>query len=253
MMIASGFLLPGATVSAGWTPCDFWPAWCATPTPAPATPTPVVVTATPIPATRTPTAVPTVAVTVRPQPPAPVVTPRPDEPPPWFCNSPEFAVYFPGQCPVIIVATPTPAGTATNTPTAEPTADMSTFPRETLRLINEIRVENGLDPLRWDDRLGRAAGKYAKRLSDMSCFSHECPPGYSVGQRVSAEGYQWLLIGENIGAGHMNPQSQVDGWMGSPGHRAFILRPDLRDAGVGFFYADPGTPFPTYFVFDAGY
>lgn len=230
-MLVAGLLLLVSPVSA-WTPCDFWPAWCATPTPAPATPTPVVVTATPRPED---TPVPTLAV-----------------PLPWFCDwRPDL---FPAECPVIIRATSTPVGTATNTPTVGPAPDRSTYPREVLRLLNVIRAENSLAPLLWNDKLGRAAGKYAKQLSDLSpCFSHECPPGYSVGDRADAEGYNWLGVGENISAGRLTPSDVVGGWMNSPGHHALILMPEFQDAGVGFYYANPGTPFPTYWVLILGY
>ena len=64
-------------------------------------------------------------------------------------------------------------------------------------------------------------------------FAHEGPEGDTVADRVTAAGYRYSVVAENIAAGQRTPDEVVDGWMHSPGHRANILNPDVRQIGVG--------------------
>ena len=71
-------------------------------------------------------------------------------------------------------------------------------------------------------------------------FAHEGPGG-SVDSRISRAGYlsqaSAFAIGENIGGGRGrrcgSPMAVFEEWMHSPPHRANILDPSFRDAGVG--------------------
>ncbi|MDJ0690009.1 MAG: CAP domain-containing protein [Xenococcaceae cyanobacterium MO_188.B32] len=49
-------------------------------------------------------------------------------------------------------------------------------------------------------------------------------------------GYQYSTAAENIAAGYQTPEAVVEAWMGSAGHRANILNPDLTEIGVGYEY-----------------
>jgi uncharacterized protein YkwD len=97
-----------------------------------------------------------------------------------------------------------------------------------LCLINRARAHYGLVPL-----------QYNPDLRD-SATGHEGPGG-SVDSRISRTGYldkgvQDFTIGENIaaGSGHDGSPWQIFvDWMHSPPHRANILDPGFRDAGVG--------------------
>ncbi|WP_368861486.1 CAP domain-containing protein [Streptomyces griseorubiginosus] len=52
-------------------------------------------------------------------------------------------------------------------------------------------------------------------------------------ERISATGYRWSRVGENIAQGQQTPQAVMDTWMNSDGHRANILDCSFKDIGVG--------------------
>jgi uncharacterized protein YkwD len=109
-----------------------------------------------------------------------------------------------------------------------------------LCLINRARAHYGLVPLRYNADLRDSATGHSASMVDHRYFAHEGPGG-SVDSRISRAGYishsGTFTIGENIGGGsgrHSgSPMAVFDAWMHSPPHRANILDPSFRDAGVG--------------------
>ena len=57
---------------------------------------------------------------------------------------------------------------------------------------------------------------------------------YCPADRIQAQGYSYSTWGENIAAGYASPESVVDGWMNSEGHRANIL-----NCGTGHRFLQP--------------
>jgi uncharacterized protein YkwD len=109
-----------------------------------------------------------------------------------------------------------------------------------LCLINRARAHYGLVPLHYNPDLRDSATGHSDSMVVHRYFAHEGPGG-SVDSRISRAGYldkgvQDFTIGENIAAGSGHEGSPlrifVD-WMHSPPHRANILDPSFRDAGVG--------------------
>ena len=47
-------------------------------------------------------------------------------------------------------------------------------------------------------------------------------------------GYRYSYLAENVAAGQRSPQSVVDSWMKSSGHRKNILNPKVTEIGVGY-------------------
>jgi uncharacterized protein YkwD len=111
-----------------------------------------------------------------------------------------------------------------------------------LARINHHRSRAGLAPVALDAALGRAAHGHARAMADGEFFAHESRDGTDFSARAGRAGYKWRLIAENIAAGLDTPESTVDGWMDSEGHRRNMLTPRYRDAGVGhvFLDSDPG-------------
>ncbi len=60
-------------------------------------------------------------------------------------------------------------------------------------------------------------------------FSH----GSDFSARISAVGFHWSMVGENIAAGYDTPASVVRAWMASPDHCRNILSPSFLDVGTG--------------------
>jgi uncharacterized protein YkwD len=108
-----------------------------------------------------------------------------------------------------------------------------------LCLINRVRVHYGLVPLQYNSDLRDSATGHSDSMVVNRYFAHEGPGG-SVDSRISRAGYLVgtgsFTIGENIGGGpgrQGSPWAIFEDWMDSPPHRANILDPGFRDAGVG--------------------
>jgi uncharacterized protein YkwD len=105
--------------------------------------------------------------------------------------------------------------------------------RATRCLVNQERAERGLARLRASNRLESAARAYARDMVRRDFFSHTSPDGETLVDRLARAS---SLVGENLAWGSRSratPRSIVRSWMGSPGHRANILRGGFRRFGAG--------------------
>jgi uncharacterized protein YkwD len=140
-----------------------------------------------------------------------------------------------------IVEDENPDVSASPSPSPSPSPD---DPRRALidavvRLTNAERTTAGLAPLQPNDSLMSAAQSYAAVLAPGACFEHTCPPVTALRDRFANAGYtDWSQIGENIAAGNTTPESVVEAWMRSPGHRENILEPNYQEIGVGVLNGD---------------
>jgi uncharacterized protein YkwD len=139
--------------------------------------------------------------------------------------------------PSASVASGIPCGNAAATPAR---LTMHQMRSSELCLINRARAHYGLVPLHYNADLRDSATGHSDSMVVHRYFAHEGPGG-SVDSRISRAGYldkgvQDFTIGENIaaGSGHEGSPWQIFvDWMHSPPHRANILDPGFRDAGVG--------------------
>ncbi len=117
-----------------------------------------------------------------------------------------------------------------------PTTNISTlnFEKEVVRLVNEIRVKNGLKELTYDWELSRVARFKSQDMKDNRYFSHTSPVYGSPFQMMKNFGIKYRTAGENIAKGQRSPQIVVNAWMNSSGHRANILNPSFTHIGVGY-------------------
>jgi uncharacterized protein YkwD len=87
--------------------------------------------------------------------------------------------------------------------------------------------------LRWNSALFNAALVQSQDMVINSFFGHTGSNGKQVGDRVTAQGYQWGFVGENIAAGQSSVATVVDGWMKSTtGHCENIMNASAQDIGV---------------------
>ena len=104
---------------------------------------------------------------------------------------------------------------------------------EVARLVNEYRVENGLNPLVHRQSLVEFA---AFRWDDMKMngyISHHSPTYGSFQEMTFKAGVGiHKFAGENISFNFMTPAQVVQGWKDSPPHNATMLSPDLTHSGV---------------------
>lgn len=131
----------------------------------------------------------------------------------------------------------------------------NTFVEQVLQLTNNQRSIAGLQPLKLNPQLSAAAYKHSQDMALNDFFSHVSSTGATVFDRVTAAGYTYSSVGENIAAGQATPQSVVQAWMDSPPHRANILNSTLQEIGIGFYHLanDPGNvSFHYYWTQDFG-
>ncbi|GAB2608009.1 hypothetical protein Aab01nite_61630 [Paractinoplanes abujensis] len=112
---------------------------------------------------------------------------------------------------------------------------------EVIRLVNAERKEAGCGSLAGESRLHRAAQKHSDRQADQNNMSHQLPGEASMGDRVTAEGYRWGGVAENVAAGYRTPDAVMEGWMNSAGHKANILNCGYKHIGVGVAKSGDGT------------
>jgi uncharacterized protein YkwD len=123
---------------------------------------------------------------------------------------------------------------------------------QTLALLNQQRASAGAPPLRVNGTLASAANNYARLMADRNFFSHDGIDGSSPSSRVSASGYAGRFKGEALAAGQNSPQSVINTWLNSAGHRDIIMDRNAVDVGIGYF-SKPGTTYTTYWVLVTGY
>lgn len=113
-------------------------------------------------------------------------------------------------------------------------ASVVSFEKEVIRLVNEIRVKNGLKELEYDWELCRVARIKSQDMKDNRYFSHTSPTYGSPFQMMKSFGITYRSAGENIARGQRTPQEVVNAWMNSSGHRANILNSSFTHIGVGY-------------------
>ena len=117
-----------------------------------------------------------------------------------------------------------------------PTLDsaVTAYEQEVIRLVNEIRAENGLKTLTHDWELSRVARYKSQDMKDNRYFAHNSPVYGTPFQMIRNFGISFRSAGENIAKGYSTPQAVVNGWMNSSGHRANILNANYTHIGVGY-------------------
>lgn len=117
-----------------------------------------------------------------------------------------------------------------------PTVDASVtaYEQEVIRLVNEIRAENGLTALTYDWELSRVARFKSQDMKDNKYFAHNSPVYGTPFEMIRNFGISYRSAGENIAKGYATPQAVVNAWINSSGHRANILNASYTRIGVGY-------------------
>lgn len=156
-------------------------------------------------------------------------------------------------------ATPAPAPTTAGT---RITCNLPNFQADMLAAVNAHRragatcgARGSFPPvadLVWNDALTQAAVVHSDDMVAGNFFSHTGSNGSTVGDRVTAAGYAWRGVGENIAAGQVTVAVVVDGWMKSDGHCANLMNAAYRDIGVACVSGNANTSYRTYWTQDLG-
>ncbi len=79
------------------------------------------------------------------------------------------------------------------------------------------------EPLAYNCPIEGAATHHSNDMAEHNFFSHTGSDGLRVGARVTATGYEWSVVGENIAAGYDDVDTVVQAWLDSPGHCRNIM------------------------------
>lgn len=120
------------------------------------------------------------------------------------------------------------------------TVDISSMEHKVLDLVNTERVNNGLNPLVWNEQLAEVARAHSYDMAARNFFDHNNPDGLSPFERIANYGIQYSVAAENIAEGQSSPEAVMQAWMNSPGHRENILNPSLTELGVGLYVSEYG-------------
>ena len=147
-------------------------------------------------------------------------------------------------CLLAALPSPTVAGAsskgAPNAPSTE-AAKIRAFRLELFERINVERLEQGLDPVVYSCSLECVAAMHSADMSKRAYFEHESPEGENIWERVTkATKLKWGFVAENLAAGYRTPESLVEGWMKSKGHRENLLSRGVSHGGLGI--VDGGIP-----------
>jgi uncharacterized protein YkwD len=110
--------------------------------------------------------------------------------------------------------------------------------------LNRVRAEKRLGPLRTAPSLRTAARSHSQAMLAHGFFGHDSADGTDFGERIrrhyTNRGWASWSVGEALLASSdssLDPKAVVAAWLDSPPHRAIILSPTWREAGIGVLYA----------------
>jgi uncharacterized protein YkwD len=115
-------------------------------------------------------------------------------------------------------------------PAGSTSAASSAAERALLEEVNRVRGAHGLPALRSDWRLARAARSHTRAMLARKTFRHG-----NTAWRLRRFGVRGPFVGENLawGAGtYASPAAIVRMWLGSPSHRANLLRRGFSRIGL---------------------
>lgn len=104
---------------------------------------------------------------------------------------------------------------------------------EMLGLVNGIRADRGLAPLRLNTELNTAAYDHSYDMARNNYFSHTGLDGSTFSERAIEAGYTGSPRGENIAAGYSSAKNTFNQWVNSPGHLNNMLNSDANEMGIG--------------------
>ncbi len=116
----------------------------------------------------------------------------------------------------------------------EAESSLNKYEKEVVKLVNEIRSQNGLAGLEIDEELSRVARIKSQDMKDNNYFSHTSPTYGSPFDMMQKFGISYRSAGENIAKGQSSAQEVVNAWMNSEGHRKNILSSSFTAIGVGY-------------------
>ncbi|KAI8058403.1 CAP domain-containing protein [Syncephalis plumigaleata] len=112
-------------------------------------------------------------------------------------------------------------------------------------LVNRERGQRGLPFLGRNAALDNAAQRHSDDQARRCVMTHTGSDGSSPADRITAAGYDWKGVAENVAYGWSDEHICMKQWMESPGHRTNILTPKFTQFGSAVGYSSGGVPYYT--------
>jgi len=112
-------------------------------------------------------------------------------------------------------------------------------------LTNAARVHHKVPPVRWESTIRATAYKHSLDMAEQNYFNHTNLKGQSPFDRMSSDGIDYSVAGENLAYGQSSSIFAHEGLMNSIGHRKNLLKSDFTLLGVGVAFNAENQPYYT--------
>lgn len=102
---------------------------------------------------------------------------------------------------------------------------------EILNLTNKKREEKGIQEVKLNEKLSKAAYDKAQDMFSKDYWAHFSPDGTTPWYFIKQSGYSYVYAGENLAKGFTNSSEVVNAWMNSVTHRENLLSDKYSDIG----------------------
>ncbi len=132
-----------------------------------------------------------------------------------------------------------PRPTATTPSVQKP--EIGDFRADMLAAVNKLRATGcrcggrqmpSVPPVRWNNQLEEAAIRHANDMSSHRHFDHVGTDNSEFDDRITATGYKWMEIGENIAFGYDLIPATIQGWLNSVEHCKQMMSPKVDELGA---------------------
>ena len=166
-----------------------------------------------------------------------------------------------GTAAAATVASATAGAPAAGSGATDPSAVEKSLPARVIEALNAARAVPrtcgataypAAGALSWQPQAEQAALAQAQYLQRENLFTHSGENGSTIGDRMSAAGYTWQAVGENLAAGYADFAAVLQGWLDSPGHCANVMNGAFVDVGVVLVQGTGSNTYRTYWAMALG-
>lgn len=93
----------------------------------------------------------------------------------------------------------------------------------------------------WHSALGSSASAHSSDMAGRNTLSHTGSNGSTSGSRVTAAGYAWSAVAENVAWNYTSVDAVMAAWLASDGHCANLMNPNIRHVGAACVAATNGS------------
>jgi serralysin len=125
--------------------------------------------------------------------------------------------------------------------------------------VNKVRQSQGLNTLSVNGNLSDSSKAHNIIMNSCAadgrdgCTAHTVPGELGLMDRIKATGYAAYGVAENIAWGQRSGERVVHDWMNSPGHKANIENPRLKEIGCNFLDGNNGESKRIYWTCNFGF